>query len=84
MIREQLCLICSTHLKLKALKRAIHISWTKTEKSQDDIRNSPTDLPTIPPELSLQPEYNTSKSHLAICWDKQVLQEARDKLLSLL
>ena len=27
-----------------------NISWTKTEKSQDDIRNSPKELPTIPPE----------------------------------
>ena len=32
-----------------------NISWTKTEKSQDNKRNSPTELPTIPPETCFIP-----------------------------
>ena len=38
-----------------------NISWTKIEKSQDSITNSSTELPTIPPESSFQPEHNESK-----------------------
>ena len=37
-----------------------NISWIKTEILQDNIRNSPTVVPTIPPESSFQTEHNNS------------------------
>ena len=61
-----------------------NISWTKTEKLQDDIRNSPTELPTMPPESSFQPEQNNFKRQSLILQVTQVPQETRDKLSFLL
>ena len=49
-----------------------NISWTKTEKTQDGIRNSPTELPTITPESSFQPEHYRLKRQSAILEDMQV------------
>ena len=46
-----------------------NISWTKTEKSQNNIRNRPTELPTIPPESSFQPEHNNSKRQSLLLQD---------------
>ena len=61
-----------------------NISWTKTGTSQDDMRNSPTELPTIPPESRFQLEHNESNRQSIILQDVQVPQEARGKLSSLL
>ena len=61
-----------------------NISWTTTEKSQDNIRNSPTELPTIPSESSFQLKCKNLKRHSVILQDTQVPQEAREKLSSLL
>ena len=44
-----------------------NISWTKTKKSQDDIRNSQMELPTIPPELSFQWENNKTIGNITGC-----------------
>ena len=52
----------------------INISCMKTERSQDDMRNSSTELPTIPPESSFQPEYNELKKQSLILQDTHVLQ----------
>ena len=46
-----------------------NISWTKTEKSQDDIRNSPTELQTIPLETNFKPEHDISKRQSVILQD---------------
>ena len=61
-----------------------YISWTKKEKSQADIRNSPTELPTIPPPSSFQPEHDILKRQSVILQETQVPQEAEDNLSSLL
>ena len=61
-----------------------YISWTKTEKSQDSMKNSSTPLPTIPTESNFQPEHHELKKQSIILQDTQVPQEARDKLSSIL
>ena len=49
-----------------------NVSWTKTEKAQDEIRNSPTELQAIPRESSFQPECNISKRQSVILQHAQV------------
>ena len=61
-----------------------NISWTITEKKSQDIRNSPTELPTTTPESSFQLVHNNLKRQSVITQDAKVPQEARDKLSSLL
>ena len=61
-----------------------NISWIKMDKSKDDIRNSPMELPKIPWESSFQPEHNNTERQLVILQDTQAPQEARDSLPSLL
>ena len=47
----------------------MNISWTNTEKSQDNLRNSPKELPSMPPESSFQTEHNNLKRRLVILQD---------------
>ena len=48
-----------------------------------DTTNSPTELPSMPPESSFQPEEDNIK-HAIVLQDAQIPQEAKDGLSSLL
>ena len=58
-----------------------NIPWTTDGTA--DATNSPTELPSMLPESSLQPEHN-SKKHSVVLQDAQIPQEAKDGLSSLL
>ena len=51
-----------------------NISLTKTERSENDMRKSSTELPAMPPESSFQPVHNESMRQLIILQDTHVLQ----------
>ena len=54
----------------------IHNIWWTTDGTADTL-TSPTELPCVPSDASLGPEYNNTK-HSIVLLDAQILQDAKD------
>ena len=74
----------TVHIPRKTIIEEFEVSnISRTTYGTADTTNSPMELPSMPPELSCQPEHNNTK-HSIFLQDAQIPQEAKYGLSALL